>query len=217
MLYRNGATILVLLGVAAAVVLWLYDNTPRGLSPSKEAPVPRSERTTSERSTNEDALQSGTSKPSGSGAPAHDAPLAPQGATTELPRFAPEHYGGGLRSLAAIQQPDGPVDRRAHPGPRAKQELEAIRYGLDTLDDDVAACLEQWNRLDGRDAGSVLLGFNIDAKGLQRSWVQSDADVPFGPRTCLANAVYGIDWSHIVDAPVQVTNRFDLSPKDGGP
>jgi hypothetical protein len=137
------------------------------------------------------------------------------GARTELPRFEPQHYDAGLKPLPPVEAAPGPIDRRENAGPNAKRELEAIRYGMDTLDEDIAACLDQWNGQAGRDAGTVMVGFKIDAKGLQTSWVDSDVEVPFGPRTCFASAVYGIDWSHIVESPVQITHRFSLSA-DGG-
>jgi hypothetical protein len=58
-----------------------------------------------------------------------------------------------------------------------------------------------------------MIGFDLDGKGLQKSWIQSDDEIPFGPRSCLANAVYGIDWSNIVDQPLEITHRY--SRKDG--
>lgn len=61
---------------------------------------------------------------------------------------------------------------------------------------------------------SVMIAFEIDAKGLQKSWLEHETDVPFGPRTCLANAVYGLDWSNIVDRPAMLTQRFELEKKD---
>jgi hypothetical protein len=136
----------------------------------------------------------------------------------ELPHIAAAAYDAGLRALSPpAGEHEGPIDRRANPGPDAKREMEAIRYGFDTLDDDIATCLKQWNQDIQQDAGQVMIGFSIDAKGLQRSWVETDADVPFGPRTCIANAVYGIDWSHIVEQPVELTNRFSLGERSAHP
>jgi hypothetical protein len=212
---RSGLILLAVLGAAVAVLLWIRSGASTremagsGAPPSRVAVRPQ--------------IREATRAADNSGVPGPQALRPDAGGTgefsrparTELPHVAVEHYDGGLRQLASPERSPGPTDRRSNPGPRAAQELEAIRYGLETLDDDVSACLDQWNALAGRDAGEVMIAFEIDANGLQRSWVEGDEDVPFGPRTCLANAVFGIDWSHVVDQPVKITNRFALSPPGG--
>ena len=122
---------------------------------------------------------------------------------------------GALRPLKdAAGLPSGPVDKRGNAGPNAARELEIIRYGFETLEEDVRACLEQWESTAPGEASEVMIAFEIDAKGLQKSWLEHETDVPFGPRTCLANAVYGLDWSNIVDRPAKLTQRFELGKKD---
>jgi hypothetical protein len=107
-------------------------------------------------------------------------------------------------------------DRRAPGSPAlAPQKIEALRYGLQSLDDDISDCLDQWPEVPLTDGG-VMIGFGIDAGGLHKSWVQSDAKIPFGPRTCLANAVYGIDWSNLTDEPAEITYRYSRKAAGAG-
>ena len=94
--------------------------------------------------------------------------------------------------------------------------MEIIRYAFDTLEEDVRECLEKWEASAPGQAAEVMIALEIDADGLQKSWLEHEGEVPFGPRTCLANAVYGLDWSHIVDDPAKLTQRFELRRKDGG-
>ncbi len=91
-----------------------------------------------------------------------------------------------------------------------------IGYAFETLDEDVTECLAKWGQELPTAKDEVMIAFQIDKDGLQKAWVMDDAEIPFGPRTCFANAVYGIDWSHIVDHPAEVTWKFNLRPEDGG-
>jgi hypothetical protein len=88
--------------------------------------------------------------------------------------------------------------------------MEMVSDAMETLDDDIEECLAQWRKTEPSAPGQVMLAFELDAHGLQRSWVDSDAGVPFGVRTCFANAAYGLDWSHIVQKPAMITNRYNL-------
>ncbi len=120
-----------------------------------------------------------------------------------------------LVQLAPEAAPSGPTDRRANPGPDSKRQMEILRYGFETLDEDIEECLKQWDAVQPGQATEVMIAFDIDADGLQKSWLEHEGEIPFGPRTCLANAVYGLDWSHIVDHPAKLTNRFALG-RDAG-
>jgi hypothetical protein len=62
---------------------------------------------------------------------------------------------------------------------------------------------------------SLTLGIELDPKGVQKAWVASDAGIPLGPQSCFSNAVYGIDWSHLVDSPAMITRPYSLE-RDGG-
>lgn len=142
----------------------------------------------------------------------------------ELARPVTQARDGGLPSLAQLAKaaladakpPSGPVDRRGGSNPRATQELEMLRYAFDTLAEDVQTCLEQWGSLQPGEGGQVVISFEIDRDGLQKSWLEHDAGIPFGPRSCFANAVYGLDWSKIVENPAKMTMPFQLGHGDAG-
>jgi hypothetical protein len=146
------------------------------------------------------------------GAPA---PALASAGRTELLRSPPPRPP--LRPIARLaSERTLPVDRRDGAPPDAPRQLEVLSYAFETLDDDIRACLDQWTGLDPARTPEVLLGFELDRSGLTRSFVENADDIPFGPRTCLATAVYGLDWSNIVDEPVKVTKRFALGPPDAG-
>jgi hypothetical protein len=140
------------------------------------------------------------------GAPPVELPHPPPPAAGAPPRpRVTELHGAG----------EGPIDRRDHPGPRAKQQLEILKYAFETLEDDVQACLSQWAAQEPLPVREVMIAFELDPQGLQHSWVENAADLPFGPRSCLANAVYGLDWAGLADEPAKVTARFSVG--DAGP
>ncbi|MDP1917570.1 MAG: hypothetical protein Q8L14_15115 [Myxococcales bacterium] len=122
----------------------------------------------------------------------------------------------GIRAVRGLGPPKPPTDKRAAPGARAQQELEILGYAFEALEEDVRECLSQWEALDAGATGEVMLVFQLDSKGLQKTWLDSAADVPFGPRSCISNAVYGLDWANVVSEPAQVSQRFDLGAPDGG-
>lgn len=133
-----------------------------------------------------------------------------------LDRPPPSQYPSGLKPLTPPDAPTGPVDKRGGPAtPNAKRQMEIIGYAFQTLEEDVEDCLKQWDGAAPGQAQEVMIAFEIDEAGLQRSWLEHEGEVPFGPRSCLANAVYGLDWSKIVDHPAKLTQRYTLA-RDGG-
>ena len=106
-------------------------------------------------------------------------------------------------------------DRRSDAGPHAAREREAVGYALDTLDEDIDACLDQWRKTDVSLSGSLMLTIELDPKGVQKAFIDTDGGVPLGPQSCFANAVYGIDWSHLVDSPAKITRPYAFAA-DGG-
>lgn len=198
-----GAGVLAVLVAGLALYVSTHDVTPDELAPSpgSGAPPPG-------------ASAAASPPPSPGDASAAVAPPEVPGRVplTPVPRA---HYDGGLRSVSELAAVKLPKDRREPPGPRAQQELEVLGYAFDTLAQDVDDCLAQWDALDAGAAGEVMLVFQIDRDGLQKSWVDSVVEVPLGPRSCIANAVYGLDWSHIVEQPAEVSQRFELS-RDAG-
>lgn len=134
----------------------------------------------------------------------------------ELPKPPPTQYPNGLKPLTPPAVPKGPVDKRGGaPNPNQKREMEIIGYAFETLEEDVEECLKQWDGAQPGQAQEVMIAFEIDKDGLQKSWLEHEGEVPFGPRTCLANAVYGLDWSKIVDQPAMLSQRYTLT-RDGG-
>ena len=121
----------------------------------------------------------------------------------------------GDSTLTAATPGSRLTDRRINPGPNAHSEREQLNYAVETLDDDIEECLAQWSKSQVPTSGEVMVAIEIDTKGMEKAWVEREGDVPLGPRTCFANAAYGIDWSHMVDSPVKITRRYAF-PTDGG-
>jgi hypothetical protein len=139
--------------------------------------------------------------------PALPAPSPPAPAAT-VAADAGQGPIAGADSPRAPAPPDGPVDKRPQRGPNADSEHEKFRYATETLDEDVSACLAEWRKVEPVAPQQVMIAFELDRDGLQRSWLEYDGTLPLGQRSCFANAVYGIDWSHIVDSPAKATLRF---------
>lgn len=154
-------------------------------------------------------------QPSTRDTPDAAARASPAPARVLLSPVEPAHYDGGPRPVTELAAVRMPKDRRDNPGPRAKAELEIVGYAFETLAEDVEECLANWDAMDAGATGEVMLVFQIDKKGLQKSWVDSAVELPFGPRSCIANAVYGLDWSNIVEQPAQISQRFELG-RDAG-
>lgn len=163
-------------------------------------------------------------------------PPAGEPARGELLPRAPESPAKAPAARAALLRPSPPAeaeraprriviaeqsgklhDRRGNAGQDAPTELELIHAGLDTIQEDIEACLEQWAASGAEAEGRVLIGFQLDETGLTGSWIDRGESLPFGVKTCFANAVYGVDWSHIVKHPAEITNNYELSrPKASG-
>lgn len=140
--------------------------------------------------------------------------VAPKG---QVPLIRPAQQTQPLKVLTPPDTPRGPVDKRGGPvTPDAKRQMEMVSYAFESLEEDVEECLKQWDGAAPGQAQEVMIAFEIDQDGLQKSWLEHEGDVPFGPRTCLANAVYGLDWSKIVDQPAMLTQRYTLT-RDAGP
>lgn len=205
---RRALWVVLLVGLAAGLGFFL-----------RSQPTPATA-TTAERA------DSGSEAPRPPGSPANaatpegvdaGAANAPSRRQVELASTPPPvTTDAGLRAVRGLGPPTPPTDKRAAPGARAQQELEILGYAFEALEEDVRECLSQWEALDAGATGEVMLVFQLDSKGLQKTWLDSAADVPFGPRSCISNAVYGLDWSNVVSEPAQVSQRFDLGAPDGG-
>ncbi len=144
----------------------------------------------------------------------------PQATPTTAPRHAVR--ASGQRTL--VPRPAAPVTRAAAPlvprlqrggelkdrrgGPRDEEQRQQIMAAMGAVEDDVEECLHAWSEVEPDLHGQVSLAFQIDDSGLGKVWIQDWADVPEGPMTCFASAVYGVDWSHISDRPIEISNHF---------
>lgn len=199
---RLGAAVVVI----AAIAIWLVHRSPPPEVPPT-APVPEALAPVNPRIPGQDQA-AGFVPP----APVSDPPRPTP--RVELARPDPSQYPQGLKALTPPEAPKGPVDKRGGPvTPQSKRQMEMVSYAFETLEEDVEECLKQWPG--DAPPQDVMLAFEIDSNGLQRSWLEHEGDVPFGPRTCLANAVYGLDWSKIVDRPAMLTQRYTLG-RDAG-
>jgi hypothetical protein len=60
--------------------------------------------------------------------------------------------------------------------------------------DSIEDCLHAWWMLDPALSGRVILEFKLDATGLAEAGIRDHSDVPVGPLTCFATALYAADW-----------------------
>ncbi len=208
--------VVTVLAVLALVAVWLAWRPRSPPQPEAIVPAPAAE-----------GVRPGAAASApepGRGPPAPPSPAgaaaAPAGAReqpVELPRPPPAPAGAPPRPRVTELHGtgEGPIDRRERPGPRAKQQLEILKFAFETMEEDVQACLSQWAAQEPLPVREVMIAFELDPGGLQHSWVENAGDIPFGPRSCLANVVYGLDWSGLADEPAKVTARFSIG--DAGP
>lgn len=210
--------IAVALGVLVLCGLAWWQLTSR--RPAETAPAPQSD--SRGLRAHDDTAPSSATRPVAGGAQATP-PAAPQRQTP--PPAAPLTRIELTPPKAVPHDSDYTVpppetrlrDRRAHPGPHAASERVAVGYALDTLDEDIQACLDQWRKTQTQLQGSLMLSIEINADGLQKAWIDTDGGVPLGPQSCFANAVYGIDWSHMAQEPAKITRPYSFVEEDGGP
>lgn len=213
-----------LIALAAAVLagLWWWwlrpAASPEATAPAAAAPEARG---STRASTSARAPASGAARSAAASASVPSAAPAAPRPRTVLPRPSapPAAVEAEAPRRIRIAERGGPLhDRRDNPGPDAPTELELVHAGLDTVREDVEACLDEWAKTDASVSGSVMIGFQLDESGLTESWVEGASELPFGVQTCFGNAVYGVDWSHVVSHPAQITNHFDIEDtRDGGP
>jgi hypothetical protein len=104
------------------------------------------------------------------------------------------------------------VDRREGPRePDAEEQRVALGAAMEAVEDDIEECLRAWSEVDPEIHGRVSLAFELDDKGLGKVWVQDHQEVPQGPMTCFASAIYGVDWSNITQKPIEISNHFVIA------
>lgn len=188
------------------LLLWLLERPePAPLPPAARAAVLARSATTA--ASGPSAQDRRPEQPSTRAVPAS----TPQARAT-LPRPSPAEGREDVPRRIVIAEQSGRLkDRRTGAGQDAPTELELIHAGLDTIQEDIEACLAAWAAADAQVDGKILIGFQLDETGLTSSWVDHGDTLPFGVKTCFASAVYGVDWSHIVKHPAEITNNYELS------
>jgi hypothetical protein len=100
------------------------------------------------------------------------------------------------------------VDRRDAPPADAETQRAAIQAAMKGVQDEIGDCVEQWAEVEPAMQGRVTLAFQLDASGLQDAWIEQHSDVPGGPLSCFATALYSADWRGITKEPLEVTYPF---------
>jgi len=130
---------------------------------------------------------------------------------------ATEVVGDRGASPPGDEDRDGPVDRRSDAHVASEQLLDDIKTGIDLVRDDIEACIEDWSEVEPDMDGQVVVRFSLDADGLQEAWIGDVEDVPAGPLTCFAAAVWEVDWADISDDPIEVSFPFEVTTGDDDP
>jgi hypothetical protein len=194
-------------GVLVAVLLALLDRPPAprpsqpGSAPAGVA-APSSPGPGGSGPADSPASKTTTSATSGAAA----APAKPTRTRIPRPTTPPS------RPPKPVPHADGPVDRTG--GKASPATIEAIRAGLDLVREDAEGCVDEWKASVPDFAGEVKLGFDLGPDGLQDVWIIDHTDVPDGPLTCFASAVYGVDWTGVSDAPLEVTENYTVTTAD---
>jgi hypothetical protein len=124
---------------------------------------------------------------------------------------------------------DGLVDTSLQGGlPEAKSLLkgEDLRIAIaqtmrDEVTEDIMECLNAWWLLDPAIEGRVDLEVVLDASGLKEAAIVDHAEVPFGPLSCFATALYRTAWPGSAEGdvvtrqPVVFSNALIVSEEDG--
>jgi hypothetical protein len=148
-----------------------------------------------------------------------------EGARVLIPREmapAPTPKGG-----EAPEEEDGLVDTSLQgglPAPKSfltgedLQEAFALTMREDVTED-IMECLNAWWLLDPAIEGRVDLEVVLDSTGLKEAAIVDHAQVPFGPLSCFATALYRTQWPASSDGevvilvPVVFSNAF-VAPQD---
>jgi hypothetical protein len=143
-----------------------------------------------------------------------------KGVRTAVPRFtAPVTPDAAVRAFTRPPrlEPMGPAglrNRFDHEPPNFKEIQRRVHEKLAAMNERAEKCLENFSADDPSLKPGVRLGISLDPGGLQSVWIEDRVDVPEGPLTCFANAVYQLDWSGIIDRPAQITQRIRYQSPD---
>jgi RNA polymerase sigma factor (sigma-70 family) len=144
-----------------------------------------------------------------------------KGARTAVPRFtaAPVAPDAAIRAFTRPPRLEpmgsaGVRNRFDHEPPNFKDIQRRVHEKLAAMNERAEKCLENFSADDPSLKPGVMLGISLDPAGLQSVWIEDRVDVPEGPLTCFANAVYELDWSGIIDRPAQLTQRIHYQSPD---
>jgi hypothetical protein len=207
--WRRRLIAAALLAAAVLVVVWKA-------SPTRVA-EPSAGETTRERSMERPGLL-----PS----PGHERARGPR-TRTVVPRFvfddrrAPSidradegRSAGHPRRLA--QPGDGLEDKRRGPRLGSDEMKEALESRLADAHKAAERCMDQWTEAEDALVSGVMLGFTVDAAGLDDVWLDGKSTIPPGPLACIAGSVYPIDWSGITSESITVTVKLRYEADDSG-
>jgi hypothetical protein len=202
------ARLLVLLVVGVFVAALVARRDPGHAA--RPALAPASTASTASTAADEPAGIEPAPPPAPAAAPARGTPHRATHATgqrTLVPHPVTPPASAGAAPLVPRLQRGGELkDRRG--GPHDEEQRQQVMAAMGAVEDDVEECLHAWSEVEPDLHGEVSLAFQIDDSGLGKVWIQDWADVPEGPMTCFASAVYGVDWSHISDKPIEISNHF---------
>ena len=88
---------------------------------------------------------------------------------------------------------------------------------MTTVSELAQRCLDAWPSTDPSLKQGVMLGIEMDARGLQQVWVGDRLSIPGGQLACLSNAVYQLDWSGLTEKPMEFTDRIRATDGAAGP
>jgi hypothetical protein len=83
----------------------------------------------------------------------------------------------------------------------------ALSASLEAVVPDVKNCLHAWWMIDPKLAGTLEVAFVLDQNGLGEVEILDHTDVPMGPLSCFATALYDAHWPR-VDSEIRVVQPF---------
>ncbi len=125
---------------------------------------------------------------------------------------APVSTGPTVTSIeAAPKEAEEDEEAEEHGGvdpalPLTPQSLQTV---ADRMRPSIAACVEAWTAELPALRGEVVLGFQLNAEGVQEAWVVEHDEVPPAVLGCFSAAVYEQDWPAAPDG-VEVTFPFTI-------
>jgi RNA polymerase sigma factor (sigma-70 family) len=146
-----------------------------------------------------------------------------RGARTAVPRFTavvardavPPAFIRPPR-LEPMTGPERLRNRFPQEPPNFKDIQRRVHENLTVVHERAQKCLEKYSGDDPSLRPGVMLGISADPAGLQSVWIEDRVDVPEGPLTCFASAIYELDWSGITDRPAEITFRIRYQNPDAG-